>query len=60
MACRLFGGKQLPELSIGHLRHTSLKFESKYKIFIHENAFENVICEIAASLSRRDELNRIC
>ena len=60
MVCRLFGGKQLPELSIGHLRHASLKFESKYKIFIHENAFENVICGIVAILSRGDELNRIC
>ena len=26
---------------------TSVKFESKYKIFIHENAFENVACEMA-------------
>ena len=27
---------------------TSAKFESKYKIFITENVFENVDCEMAA------------
>ena len=30
---------------------TSAKFEPKYKLFIHENAFENVVFEMAAILS---------
>ena len=25
-----------------------MKFELKYKIVIHENAFENVVCEMTA------------
>ena len=29
----------------------------KTKIFIHENAFENVVCEVVAILSWGDELN---
>ena len=29
-----------------------MKFESKYKIFIPKNAFENIVCEMAAILSR--------
>ena len=34
-----------------------MKLGSKYtKLFIHKNAFENVVCEMAAILSRGDEL----
>ena len=29
---------------------TSVKFQLKYKIFIHEYAFENIVCEMAAIL----------
>ena len=29
-----------------------MKFKPKYKIFIHENAFENIVYEMAAILSR--------
>ena len=36
-----------------------MKFESKYKIFIQLNASENVVCEMAVSLSRGDELMHI-
>ena len=32
-----------------------MKFKSKQKIFIHENAFENDICEMTTILSRGDE-----
>ena len=32
-----------------------MKLEWKYKIFIRENAFENVICEMAAIFSEGDE-----
>ena len=42
-------------LSIGSLG-TSLKFELKYKTFIHENIFENVICKMVAILSRGEVL----
>ena len=57
MAFRLFGAKPIPEPTVcyGQLDHweqTLVKFESKYKIFIHENALENVFWEMAAILSR--------
>ena len=29
-----------------------MKFESKYKTFHHENVFEDVVCEMAAILSK--------
>ena len=29
----------------------SVKFQSRHKIFIHENASENIVCEMAAILS---------
>ena len=32
---------------------TLVKFQSKYKIFIHENATENIVCDMAAILSSR-------
>ena len=32
-----------------------MKFTSKRKLFIHDNAFGNVVCEMAAILSRADE-----
>ena len=35
---------------------TSVKFQLKYKTFIHENASENIVYEIAAILPREDEL----
>ena len=28
-----------------------MKFESKYKFFVHENTSENIVCEMAAILS---------
>ena len=41
-----------PMSTYGQLDQTSLKFESKFNIFISENAFENVACKIAAILFR--------
>ena len=38
--------------SITHSITQSLKFKSKCKHFIHENAFENVVCKVSAILSR--------
>ena len=48
MACRLSGGKLSPEPMLTFSKfdpqeQTLVKFESKYKIFIHENAFENAV-----------------
>ena len=58
MACRLFGTMPLSKPMLGYCQselyeETSVKFESKYNIFIHENACENVVCRLAAILSRR-------
>ena len=54
MACRLLGAKPLfePMLEYCHLEQTLVKFLSKLKIFIQVNAFESVVCEMAAILSR--------
>ena len=57
MAFCLFGTKPLLEpmltyCQLGPKDQTSVKFKLKYKIFIHKDAFENVICEIPAILSR--------
>ena len=53
VACHLFGTKPLPEPMLTNCQldpkeQTSVEFKSKYMIFIHKNAFENVICEMAA------------
>ena len=58
VACRLFGAKPLPEQMLTDCQldpweHTSVKFESKYKIFFREDAFENVVCEMAITLQWR-------
>ena len=56
MACRLVGAKPLFEPMLTYRvdpqEQTSVKFESKCKTFLHENAFEEVACEITAILSR--------
>ena len=54
MACRLIGTKPLPEPMLSHWwvdtkGHISMKFYSK---FIQGNTLENVICKMAAILSR--------
>ena len=36
-----------------------MKFESKYKIFVHINASENAVCKMAAILSRGIWVNRL-
>ena len=50
MACRLFGGKPLSEpmliyRQLGLWEQTSVKSNVNKNIFIHENAFENVVWE---------------
>ena len=62
MACRLFGAKPLPKPMLGYCRldpyeQTSVKFHQTTKLFIHKNACENIVCEMASILSRGDELN---
>ena len=54
MACRLIGAKLLsePMLKYWQLVQISVKSYAKFAHFIQENAFENVICETAAILSR--------
>ena len=62
MDCRLFGATPLPEPTLFYCQlkyweQTAVKFESKYLFFIHENAFGNVVCKIAAISSRRRCVN---
>ena len=52
MACR-------PMLIYSHLDPWEPNSNQNTKIFIHENAFENVDCGMAAILSWGDKLNRI-
>ena len=66
MACRLCDAKPLPRPMLTYCQldpwePTSVKFESKYEAFIHQNSFENVLCEMVAILSRESlvELKRI-
>ena len=59
IACRQFGAKSLTEplLTYCHLEpweQTSVKLESKYKIFIYENVCENVVYGMAAMFARGD------
>ena len=56
MPCRLFGVKPLPEpmLTVNWTLVNNFRWNSSRntKLFIHENAFEIVVCEMAAILSR--------
>ena len=63
MAHRLFGTKSLSKPMLGYYQldpweQTSVKFESKYKLFIHENPSENIVYEMAAILSK-DVINLV-
>ena len=63
MACRLFGAKPLSKPMLDYCRlgpkeQTSVKFIQNIKLFIHENASENIVCEMAAVLSSGDEFKR--
>ena len=56
MACRLVGAKPLPEPMLQFVNKTirnklQWNFSRNSNIFIHENAFESVVCEKAAILS---------
>ena len=56
MACRLFGAKQFSEpvlayCQLNNKEHILVRYYLKFKCFILENVFENIVCEMAASLS---------
>ena len=60
MARRLFATKPLPKPMLIYCqldRQEQVKFKSKYKIFIRENAFKDVVCERRPFCSWGDELN---
>ena len=62
MACRLFGAKPLSKPMLGNIQlapkeQTSVKFLSKYKILIHKNVSENIVCKMAAILSTERWVN---
>ena len=55
MACRLFGAKTLSKLVQGYCQldptnKHQRNFNQDTKGFIHENAYENTVCEMAAIL----------
>ena len=51
MTCRLFRAKPISKRMLGYCQldpqeQASITFLSKYKMFIHENAYENNVCEM--------------
>ena len=57
MACRLFGAKPLSKPMLDHYQmdpqeQTSVKLNQNTQRFVHENAYENIVCEMAAILFR--------
>ena len=47
-------------LSIGIVgKKTSAEFDQNAKFFNQENAYENIVCEMAAILSREDDLTQL-
>ena len=63
MACRLTGAEPLSEpmleyRSLDPGEQISIKFSSKYSNYLHENAFENVVTEMAAILSQCQYVNK--
>ena len=60
MACRLFDAKPLPQPMLTYCQLDPNLSEIWIKItknFIHKNAFENAVCEMAAILSRESWVN---
>ena len=62
MACLLFGARPLPDpvliyCQLDPQEQTSVNIRIKmHTFFINEKAFENVVCEFATILSRKNEL----
>ena len=63
MACRLFGAKPLSKPMLGYCQldpqENFSNFNQNTTLFIHENASENIVCEMAAILSRGRWVNMI-
>ena len=64
MACGPVGSKPLSKLMLsfcqsGNLEHNTSNFNQNTELFIHENAYENIVWEKAAILSRGDDLSII-
>ena len=51
MACRLYGAKPLSKLMLGYCQFGAV-LNQNIKLFIHKNVSENIVCEMAAILSR--------
>ena len=65
MACRLFGAKPLSKPMLGYCQldpqeQSSVKLYANTKHFIHENASETIVCEMAAILSRGRWVKVLC
>ena len=60
IACRLFDTKPLSKPMLGYCQMDTYEknVNQNTTLFIHENASENIGCEMAAILSRGDELRR--
>ena len=63
MACRLYGAEPLSKPILGYCQSDPKKqtavifFYQNTRLFIHENASENIVCEMAAILSGRRCVN---
>ena len=62
MACRLYGAKPLSESMLPYCQldpteHISMEFYSKFKSFRSRKTLENVVCDMAAILSRPQWVN---
>ena len=64
MACHLFGAKPLPQTTLTYCQlapwEQSEILINIQKPLIHENAFENVICEMTAILFKERLVNCVC
>ena len=58
MACRLFGAKPISKPTVVFFVNCTIRnklqwnFNQNTKLFIHENAYENIVCEMAPILFR--------
>ena len=64
MACRLFGAKPLSKITLDYFNRTlrnklQWNFTQNKKLFIDENASENIVCKMAAILSRGRWVNTL-
>ena len=57
----IFGAKPLPEsmltCQLDPYEQTSVNLNRNSKLFVHENASQNIVCELAATLSKGQWVN---